>query len=143
MECLAIRPRESLFMSAKLQVVVGPDRGLTFAIAPNGSLNIGRSHTTDTRLTDAAVSRLHCRIEFDGHKAVLYNVSAKGTKVNDLPAAQQELRHGDLIRIGDTELRFTLTSMSDAETLLHPSSLDSPRGTPETGEPAEGVNAPT
>ncbi|MFO0842727.1 MAG: FHA domain-containing protein [Gemmataceae bacterium] len=123
-------------MSAKLQVVVGPDRGRTFAVAPNGTLNIGRSHTTDTQLTDAAVSRLHCRIEFDGHTAVLYNVSAKGTRVNGAPAAQLELRHGDLVRIGDTELRFALASLSDAETLLHPAALDSQLDAPGKGEPA-------
>jgi pSer/pThr/pTyr-binding forkhead associated (FHA) protein len=105
-------------MSAKIQVVVGPDCGRTFVIAPEGTLNVGRSHSTDTQLTDAAVSRLHCRIEFDGRRAVLFNVSAKGTKVNDTPAAQKELRHGDLIRIGDTEMRFALAALAEAETLM-------------------------
>lgn len=112
-------------MSAKIQVIVGPDRGRTFAIAPRGTLNVGRGHATDTQLTDAAVSRLHCRIEFDGRRAVLFNVSAKGTKVNDTPAAQQELRHGDLIRIGDTEMRFALAALADAETLMQPDAIES------------------
>jgi pSer/pThr/pTyr-binding forkhead associated (FHA) protein len=127
------RHRESLDMSAKIQVIVGPDRGRTFAVAPNGTLNIGRSHTTDTQLTDAAVSRLHCRIEFDGRTAVLFNVSSKGTKVNDTPAAQQELHHGDLIRIGDTEMRFALAALAEAETLLQPGTLESVGDPPEEG----------
>jgi pSer/pThr/pTyr-binding forkhead associated (FHA) protein len=109
----------------KIQVVVGPDLGRTFTVAANGTLNIGRSHTTDTQLTDAAVSRLHCRIEFDGERAILYNVSAKGTRVNDTPVDQRELRHGDLIRIGDTEIRFSLLAMGEAETLLQPDGGDS------------------
>ena len=65
-----------------------------------------------------------------------------------------ESRRGDLLTVSylanllrtdpdDPELRFALASMSDAETLLHASSLDPPQSTQETGEPAEGVNAPT
>ncbi len=113
-------------MSAKIQVILGPDCGQTFLIPANGCLNIGRSHTTDTKLSDLAVSRLHCRIEFDGQQAVLFNISTKGTRVNDKPTDQKQLHHGDIIRIGDTEIRFALTSLSDAETLSQDSKSIAP-----------------
>src|SRR5262245_26747622 len=105
-------------MSAQIQIVIGPDRGRTFVLPANGTLNIGRSNTTDTQLTDLSVSRLHCRIDFDGARATLVNVSSKGTMVNAKPATAQELRHGDLIRIGNTEIRFAVVAMAEAETLV-------------------------
>ena len=116
-------------MSAQIQVILGPDRGQTFLL-PTGTLTVGRSHATDTKLTDASVSRVHCRIEFDGQRAVLVNVSPKGTQVNAAPVAEQELRHGDIIRVGGTEIRFALTALAEAETLLQhgsedPSAIDS------------------
>jgi pSer/pThr/pTyr-binding forkhead associated (FHA) protein len=129
-------------MSAQIQVILGPDRGQTFLLPATGALTVGRSHATDTKLTDASVSRVHCRIEFDGHRAVLVNVSAKGTQVNATPVTEQELRHGDVIRVGGTEIRFALTALAEAETLLQhgsesPSAIDAPR--PEEGTAPEPI----
>lgn len=107
-------------MSAQIQVLLGPDRGLTFPIPPGSLFTIGRSQSTDTKLTDASVSRLHCQIEFDGQRATLLGVSTKGTLLNGRPVSQEELRHGDIIRVGGTEVRFTLSSLAEAETLLQP-----------------------
>lgn len=108
-------------MSAQIQVILGPDRGRIFPILPGATIAIGRSHNTDTRLIDGAVSRLHCQIEFDGKRAVLLNVSSKGTLVNGAQATHQELRHGDIIRVGGTEIRYALTILAEAETLVQPS----------------------
>ncbi len=107
-------------MSAQIQVILGPDHGLSFSIPVGGSLTIGRSQSTDTRLTDASVSRLHCQIEFDGERATLLSVSTKGTLLNGKPVTREELRHGDIIRMGSTELRFSLPSRAEAETWLLP-----------------------
>jgi pSer/pThr/pTyr-binding forkhead associated (FHA) protein len=108
-------------MSVQVQVIVGPDRGQTFFLPTRGTLQIGRSQTTDTRLSDPAVSRLHCQIEFDGERANLLNVSTRGTMVNGMLAQQRDLRHGDVIRIGGTELRFVFCSLAEAETVLRTS----------------------
>ena len=107
-------------MSAQIQVILGPDRGLSFPLPADCTFTIGRSQTTDTRLTDAAVSRLHCQIEYDGKRAVLLGVSTKGTSLNGKPMTQQELRHGDIIRIGATEIRYAVSTLAEAETLLQP-----------------------
>src|SRR5262245_42946511 len=108
-------------MSAQIHVIIGPDRGRSFTLTPGATLTVGRSQSTDTRLTDGSVSRLHCQIEFDGKRAILLNVSTKGTQVNGTAADQQELRHGDVIRVGGTELRFALATLAEAETLVAPS----------------------
>ncbi|MFO0878610.1 MAG: FHA domain-containing protein [Gemmataceae bacterium] len=107
-------------MTARIQIVVGPDRGRTFVLTPAAPLEVGRSLATATQLTDAAVSRVHCQILYDGTQAILVNVSSRGTLVNGVPAAQQELHHGDIIRIGHTEFRFALDAMNEAETLYQP-----------------------
>jgi serine/threonine-protein kinase len=122
-------------MSAMIQVILGPDRGLSFSIAPGGVFTVGRSQTTDTRLTDASVSRLHCQIEFDGQRAQLLGVSTKGTLLNGKPVTREELRHGDIIRIGGTEIRFALTSLAEAETLLQPGGQ-----APSEAEPANALS---
>ena len=119
-------------MSAQIQVILGPDRGQTFLLPASGTLTVGRSHATDTKLTDASVSRVHCRIEIDGQRAVLINISPKGTQVNATPVTEQELRHGDVIRVGATEIRFALTALAEAETLVQhggeePSAIDPSR----------------
>jgi len=53
-------------MAAQLVVTLGPDQGRCFPLEPGIPLQVGRSLTTATRLTDATVSRLHCEISYDG-----------------------------------------------------------------------------
>src|SRR5262249_10985996 len=45
-------------------------------------------------------------------------LSAKGTLLNGKVVKQQELHHGDIIRLGGTELRFVHLALAEAETLL-------------------------
>lgn len=118
-------------MSAKLLVIVGPDRGESFDLEAGTQLTIGRSQSTHTKLKDGSISRLHCQVEYDGRKATLLNVSGKGTLVNGKPCTQQELRHGDVIRVGGTELRFALLELAEAETLVQPG--DSGQSPPAAG----------
>jgi serine/threonine protein kinase len=95
-------------MSALLVITAGPDRGRSFPLTPGTTLQVGRSQATATQLTDASVSRVHCEIEFDGARAVLINISTNGTQINGKPAAQAELKPGDVIRVGSTEMRYQL-----------------------------------
>jgi pSer/pThr/pTyr-binding forkhead associated (FHA) protein len=113
-------------MSAQMLVIVGPDRGRSFLLSPGATLQVGRSQSTDTQLSDGTVSRTHCEIIFDGTQAVLVNLSSKGTLVNGLAVSRQELHHGDVIRLGTTEIRFSLSATGEAETLLQPSTVPPP-----------------
>src|SRR5207237_891837 len=80
----------------------------------------GRSQATATKLTDPSVSRVHCEIDFDGHRAVLVNISGNGTLVNGKSVSKHELRHGDMVRVGGTEFRFQRIDVEEAETVLQP-----------------------
>src|SRR5262249_14476201 len=81
-------------------------------------LLIGRSKDTETRLTDPHVSRIHCQVQVDGDAVVILDRgSAAGTLVNGKKISQQQLRHGDVIRIGDTQIRFESDEADDHSTL--------------------------
>jgi serine/threonine protein kinase len=106
-------------MSAQIVVVSGPDKGRSFPLS-QGTFQIGRSQATATKLSDHTVSRIHCEIEHDGKRAVLVNKSTNGTQVNGKTVTEHELRHGDLVRIGGTELRYQVDAIGEASTVLHP-----------------------
>ncbi|HZY87530.1 MAG TPA: FHA domain-containing serine/threonine-protein kinase [Gemmataceae bacterium] len=93
-------------MPAQLTITAGPDKGRSFPLAPGATFQVGRSQATATRLTDASVSRVHFEVEYDDGRAVLVNISSAGTVVNGQRVDRHELRPGDVIRIGATELRF-------------------------------------
>ncbi len=107
-------------MSVQIVIVSGPDKGQLFPISVGSTLQVGRSQSTPTKLTDQTVSRVHCQIENDGKRAVLVNVSSNGTLVNGKPVSQHELKHGDLVRIGATEFRYQVAAVEEASTVLHP-----------------------
>jgi hypothetical protein len=107
-------------MFAQLIVTAGPDRGRTFALAPGQTLQIGRSAATATKLIDPTVSRVHCEVEWVEDTYVLINVGTAGTSVNGKPVSQHELKPGDVIRLGTTEIRFQLDQGSEQSTLAPP-----------------------
>lgn len=105
-------------MDVRLSVIAGPDQGRSFVI-PTGKLHlIGRGQETNTQLRDPSVSRLHCQI-LNMAKAITLkdSRSASGTYVNGLAVAEQGLRLGDVIRVGDTELRLEPMHSADERTI--------------------------
>jgi serine/threonine protein kinase len=104
----------------KLMVTAGPDKGLALSINPGETIQLGRSQAIAPRLSDAAVSRVHCELEADAGKVVLHNISANGTLVNGEPTSGRALTHGDVIRIGNTELHFMAAQPGEAVTAMIP-----------------------
>jgi hypothetical protein len=95
-------------MGKRLLVLAGPDEGKVFPLQPGEALLLGRSRATEGRLIDPHVSRVHCQVQTDGDKAAVTDFdSAGGTFVNGKKIeAKQELKPGDLIRIGNTRLQY-------------------------------------
>jgi hypothetical protein len=94
-------------MAMQLLVTSGPDKGRAFSLANEETFLIGRSKATQTRLADPHVSRVHCQLQIDGDHVVLTDFdSAGGTFVNGQRIARHELRHGDVIAIGDSQIVF-------------------------------------
>ncbi len=73
-----------------------------------GGLSIGRSAEADLRIDDRYASGLHARIfSREGHTYIEDMSSTNGTRLNESALrGEAELIDGDLVRIGDTELRF-------------------------------------
>src|SRR5262245_58715722 len=93
-------------MSKHLVVVAGPDEGRVFPLGGD-NVYLGRSRATHTQLIDPHVSRVHCEVKPAGQHYVLNDCeSPGGSFVNGPRVPQQELRPGDLIRIGATHLQF-------------------------------------
>ena len=73
-----------------------------------GGLSIGRSAEADVRIDDRYASGVHARIfSRDGRTYIEDMDSTNGTQLNDATlSGEAELIDGDVVRIGDTELRF-------------------------------------
>ena len=103
----------------KLTVIAGPDLGRIYDLADCPAVVLGRGTEATNPLTDGRVSRKHCLIEAAGGNAVVKdNESRGGTFVNNQAVKTAVLKPGDVIRIGETELRFhAATGEVDATTM--------------------------
>jgi hypothetical protein len=95
---------------ASLEVVSGPARGRVFALSSASATSLGRARANDVVIDDEAISGQHLRIRPEDGRFVLHDLgSTNGTKVNDKKVQKHALADGDLIRLGDTSLRFRLS----------------------------------
>lgn len=71
------------------------------------SLLVGRGDECDIVLQTDSVSRKHCLFERTGGGVRVKDLdSTNGTYVNDASVGQSSLRHGDLVKIGDTIFKY-------------------------------------
>jgi len=90
----------------KLVAVSGPCRGTTRPLI-DGEVSIGRDQASGFCLSDPKVSRRHCVIRQEEHGYALADLeSHNGTFLNGIPVKHQEIRQGDRIRVGGSELIF-------------------------------------
>lgn len=98
-----------LRMKPVLRVVAGPSEGESYPLGADSALSIGRAPTNDITLADSSVSGEHCRIRPESGVFVVHDLqSTNGTWVNDMRVERQPLREGDVLRIGETKLKYTL-----------------------------------
>jgi serine/threonine protein kinase len=121
-------------MLGQLVVIAGPDQGRIFALQEGQPFPIGRGQDTATRLKDPQVSRVHCQINIEGNKILLISSSTKSpTLVNGKKISQLELKPGDVIQIGSSQLRFQLEGTPEASTMVVTGS-QTPRSLPDRAE---------
>jgi serine/threonine protein kinase len=105
-------------MAIQLEVIEGPDKGQVFTLPPSATAVIGRVRTAAVRLTDLHISREQCRIEPKAEGLVLTDAgSTGGTLVNGERVTRHILRVGDMIRVGETQLRVLEGDVADFPTL--------------------------
>ena len=76
-------------------------------------VTIGRMSSSDVVLSDGNVSRRHAEIRRDGERWVLVDLgSTNGSLVNGKLAREHELKNGDRLSFGTSELAFEVASGS-------------------------------
>ncbi|MFQ5732912.1 MAG: protein kinase [Planctomycetaceae bacterium] len=117
----------------RLHIVTGPDKGRSLELVDGRSFVIGRGQDAEFRLDDPRVSRAHCRVSVDNRTVALTdNGSTGGTRVNGAVIKEHTLRPGDVIQIGESELRYQLSASHDASTLVDVG-IGQPRPLPTAG----------
>ncbi len=97
---------------ARLIVIDGPDLGNEYELErpDSGELAnviLGRDPRVEVPLQDSAISREHCRVEISPGGCRLVDLGSRNkTFLNGDPVEQSWLKDGDLLVIGDSELRF-------------------------------------
>lgn len=102
-------------MAPSLLVIAGPATGTVVPL--DQSISIGRGEENTFRLRQQCVSRVHCSIESDSTNIRLVDRSSYGTFINGLPVREQELKHGDEIKIGDSLLLVLLEPSVSSDSL--------------------------
>src|SRR5262249_13019048 len=109
-------PKE-VAMTMRFLVIDGADQGRSFPLVEEGVLSVGSSRrNTDICLHDLHVRRVHCQIEIQGERVVVTaEEDSANTYVNGQAVRQQELRPGDVLRVGNSHLRLQLDDEEEAE----------------------------
>ena len=96
---------------ASLHVIHSADtaaQGQAYGIGPEG-LSLGREVGNGIVISSDQASRRHARILVVAGGHVLQDMdSTNGTFVNSKPIKEQQLRHGDVVRIASTVMKYVV-----------------------------------
>jgi serine/threonine-protein kinase len=123
-------------MATQFAVIDGADEGRIFPLN-EGTVVIGNSRkNTDICLHDLLCSRVHCEVEVTGERVVVKDVEGStGTLVNGQKVQTQELRPGDVVRVGNSFLRLQVGDMPKTQAEAEPSEPE-PAAPPSEAAPA-------
>jgi hypothetical protein len=106
-------------MLGQLQIIAGPDRGLLVPLHIGQSVVLGQGQIVVTGLRDPEVAQVHCQVRAASDGAIIADAGAAqaGTSVNGQRlTAPHVLVEGDIIRIGQTQLRYQPAAQPRSET---------------------------
>ena len=85
-----------------------PDGGKQEFELSKSKITLGRGPTNDIVLTDSKISRMHARIEVDdqGRVTLVDLGSTNGSRLNEEKVTEAQVRPGDVIRLGGTQLHY-------------------------------------
>ena len=129
-------------MHGKLVVIAGADTNRFFPFSGDEPLSVGRGQDSGTRLRDRGISRFHCELrEEDGKVILVDSGSAAGTFVNGNRIVDPyELRPGDVIQIGETQMRWTAEEVYEHETLGGAAPVAAARAAPAAGPATDSLS---
>ncbi|MDP3235945.1 MAG: sigma 54-interacting transcriptional regulator [Myxococcales bacterium] len=74
-----------------------------------GRCQVGSHAGAELQLTDPTVSRFHCEIVVEGQRAIVKDLgSTNGTFIDGVRVKEGYLRHGSVLSVGNSRLRFDL-----------------------------------
>ncbi len=103
---------------ASLLVISGSTAG-DYYLLGQSAVVLGRDDASPIQIVDEAVSRRHLRITAGGDETYVVDDldSVNGTFVNDTQIrTAHPLEDGDVVRLGSTELMFSVVDFADGET---------------------------
>lgn len=141
-------------MQPRLLVISGPMTGTVQRLV-DGHLTIGRDRSNQLCLADPVVSRKHCIIKQVAQGFEIVDLdSQNGTFLSGIPVKHKELKNGDTIRVGESELVFVTadsdevddfhdesTQLSDRATGFQTIQLATPSLATEVGHMARDLDA--
>ena len=95
-------------MHPRVVALTGMFKGESYRLTGE-KLTLGRDTSNSVQIGDATVSKKHCAIEAVKDSFELVDLdSHNGTFVNGIPVKRRTLAHGDVIRLGHSELLFLI-----------------------------------
>lgn len=96
-------------MSLQFHIISGLDTGRTHTVHAGDEMIIGRGNHAYYRMSDPRVSRAHCQVLLEGDQVTIVCLGGSGgTLVNGKPIKKQILKLGDVVQVGDTQLRLQM-----------------------------------
>jgi len=94
-------------MSLQFEIIAGIDQGKKLTIHPGPGMIIGRGSAAYYQVNDPRTSRSHCEVTLQGEQVTIKCLGGSGgTFVNGQKIQQQNLKLGDVVQVGDTQLRL-------------------------------------
>ncbi len=89
-----------------LTIMSGEEKGVTYKLLGE-IITLGRAPENDVIINDNKASRNHARLERRSQECWIKDLESRvGILLNGKPVTESVLKDGDLIRIGDTNIRF-------------------------------------
>lgn len=131
-------PKLQTAQRVTLTIKSGPNRGESFQLLPP-KVSIGRGNDNDIALQDVKCSRNQAVIHVSPPRYFVEDVSSRGTTlVNGNVVKVQELRSGDSITVGETQIEFSVQSADS--TLALRAEPNAPSWNYQTGPAPEARN---
>lgn len=112
----------------KLRCVVGANHGMAYPVMASRFV-VGRSRECQLCFDEPSVSSQHAEMAFDGRSLTISDLASRnGVKVNGSKVATADLKHGDLVALGELVLRVEWPTQNvtvEEQEVWQKSSMDS------------------
>ena len=103
-----------------------PSGGIQEFEISKSEITVGRGQTNDIVIQDVKISRSHVRFEFKagGEVKVIDSGSTNGVMVNGVKVDKADVKPGDVIQIGDSQIQFDRSSREEEDMTIIDSEFD-------------------